>query len=251
MKIDHLVTNVGREFEKDNSNVIKLGEAGYPYKPKWGKGTRGFKVSNIWIGEEYFELVHLKNKTGGGWKSEWIDQYNKGHRGLIGLCIDVEDIEEEYNRLSGCGIEISKPEFLSFKWFFNLLTRTMPWKNAYVQPFKGLPFQIFLQQMKDEKARDFMRQYMVPNSRENNINGIKGMKITGQLTSDDKEVIKKVFNKVYVEDKVMKVTLESGQFILFEESDTHEVFVYTDCKNAMFTGKSVQIENITIVNEGE
>ena len=249
MKIDHLVVNVDVEFEKDRSNVIKLGEAGYPYEPKWGKGTRGFKASNIWIGEEYFELVYLKNETGGGWKGEWVDQYNKGYRGLIGLCVDVEDIEDEYRRLSEDKVDVSKPEFLRFKWFFNLLTRTMPWKNSYIQPFKGVPFQIFLQQMKDEKARGFMKQYMVPNSRENKINGIKGLKITGKLTSEDKELIEKVFAKVHVEDKVIKVTLKSGQFILFEESDLHEVFVYTDCKNAMFIGRSAQIENITIVNE--
>lgn len=248
MKIDHLVVNVDKEFENNKTNVTNLGDAGYPYEPKWGKGTKGFKVSNIWIGEEYFELIHLKNKAGGGWKSEWIDQYNNGHRGLIGFCIDVADIEKEYDRLTKAGIEVSKPEFLSFKWFFNLFTRVMPWKNAYVQPFKGVPFQMFLQQMKDEKARDFMRQYMVPNSRENKIEGIRGIKITGNFTEEDRKLIKIIFNEVVTEEKTLKVSLGSGQFIIFETSQMNEVYVYSSCKNDMFMDKFAQIQNIKIVN---
>lgn len=31
-----------------------------PYEPKWGKGTKGFNVSNLWIGNEYLEMVNIK-----------------------------------------------------------------------------------------------------------------------------------------------------------------------------------------------
>ena len=35
---------------------------------------------------------------GGGWKPEWVEKYNKGHRGLICLMQDVDDLDEIYRR---------------------------------------------------------------------------------------------------------------------------------------------------------
>ena len=36
--------------------------------------------------------------------------------------------------------------------------------------------------MRDEKSVEFMRQYMVPNSKDNGINGIEEIKIKGAFT---------------------------------------------------------------------
>lgn len=69
--------------------------------------------------------------------------YLEGHRGVAGCALDVPDLDAVYERLSSKGIEISRPEPLAFRWFFNLLTRTMPWRNAYVKPFEGVPFRFF------------------------------------------------------------------------------------------------------------
>ena len=59
-------------------------------------------------------------------------------------------------------IQVSMPEPLKFKWFFKLLSKTMPWKNSYLPKFKVMPFQFFLQQLNDEKSKAFMQKYMVP-----------------------------------------------------------------------------------------
>ena len=63
----HLVVNVDSFVQEDENFIKKVHSLGLPYEPKWGKGTKGFKVSNIWIGNEYFELVKIKSKDGGGW----------------------------------------------------------------------------------------------------------------------------------------------------------------------------------------
>ena len=37
--------------------IQSIRNTGVPYEPKWGKGTKGFKASNIWIGNEYLEMI--------------------------------------------------------------------------------------------------------------------------------------------------------------------------------------------------
>ena len=220
LRIDHLVVNVDRFVHEDKSFIEKVHSFGLPYKPKWGKGTKGFKVSNIWIGNEYFELVRIKSSDGGGWIESWTKDYHSGHRGLIGFAIEVDDIEVAYQELIRQNIQVSTPEPLKFKWFFNLLSKTMPWKNSYLPKFEGMPFQFFLQQLNDEKSKAFMQQYMVPNSRDNEINGIKEVKIFGTLTEKDKNMIKALFQEYEIQDHLITVFLE-GQRISFVESEKH------------------------------
>mgnify|MGYP000877496221 FL=1 len=58
MKLDHFVVNIDKKYQKDEKNISNISDS-IPYEPKWGKGTKGFKVSNLWIGNEYLEMVHV------------------------------------------------------------------------------------------------------------------------------------------------------------------------------------------------
>lgn len=240
MKIDHLVVNVDSYVQEDKNFIEKVHSLGLPYKPKWGKGTRGFKVSNIWIGDDYFELVRIKTKDGGGWVESWTKDYHNGHRGLIGFALEVDDIEATYEKLMKQNIEVTPPEPLSFKWFFNLFTKTMPWKNSYLPRFEGVPFQFFLQQMNDEKSKAFMQQYMVPNSRENKINGILEVKIFGTLTEHDRNIIQALFDDMKINGQEITISL-GRQTISFIESDTYSVHVILDAENQNYSTKELEI----------
>lgn len=230
MKIDHLVVNVDGDVQVDPSYIKKVRDFGLPYEPKWGKGTKGFKVSNIWIGNEYLELIKIKAKDGGGWIESWTEDYLDGHRGLIGFALEVDDIDETYSQLIERDIDVSAPEPLQFKWFFNLFTKTMPWRNAYIQPFERMPFQFFLQQLNDEKTKEYMQQYMLPNSRENQINGIAKVVVRGPLTERDRHLIQALFPKVTMGEGMISIELHR-QIILFIESEHHDVEVVLDCEN--------------------
>lgn len=148
LRIDHLVVNIDKKYQTDKTVIQSVRNTGFPYEPKWGKGTKGFKASNIWIGNEYLEMIHLLKNDGGGWKAEWVEKYNKGHRGLICLMLDVDDLDKIYEEM--IDTNITKPQYLQFKWGFGLFTKTMPWRNSYFPFFEGVPLQIGLQQMKDE-----------------------------------------------------------------------------------------------------
>ncbi|WP_339290313.1 VOC family protein [Paenibacillus sp. FSL E2-0201] len=247
MKIDHLVVNVDRNIHEDQTFVKAVQTLGLPYEPKWGKGTKGFKVSNIWIGNEYFEWVRIKKKDGGGWLKSWTEDYLGGHRGLIGFALDVEDIDAVYKELSSRNIEASTPEPLRFRWFFNLLNRTMPWKNSYIPKFEGVPFQFFLQQMNDEKSLAFMQQYMVPNSRDQNIQGISQVNIYGAWTQKDKKLLKDIFTDVVVQDGMITISLGS-QRICCVDAETYRVEVLLDCRNDEYSKKELEVGNLLIRN---
>lgn len=248
MKIDHLVVNVNKEIQENKETIKNVHSMGLPYVPKWGKGTKGFKVSNIWIGKEYLELVRVKTKDGGGWVQEWVQQYYAGHRGLIGLAIDVENIDKVYEKMIEGRIEITKPESLQYKWFFNLFKKTMPWKNAYIQQMKGMPFQFFLQQMDDQKSRDYMEKYMYPNSVEHGISGIIAVKLYGEITNEDREIISCLFSNVTNAEEEIIIHL-NNQVIHFIQSKEHFTEVILDCKSEAYREKKLNIENVTLINK--
>jgi hypothetical protein len=247
LKIDHLVVNIDSFVQEDKEFIKKVHSLGLPYVPKWGKGTKGFKVSNLWIGSEYFEFVNIKKQDGGGWIQSWTEKYHDGHRGLIGFALEVSDIDATYHSLISQGIKVSTPEPLKFRWFFNLLSKTMPWKNSYIQEFEGVPFQFFLQQLNDEKSKSYMQQYMVTNSKENNINGISQVKIYGALTEKDKNIIKALFQNYDVQGETITVSIGT-QLVSFIESDTYKIEVLLDCNNKEFSKKELGIGNLLIQN---
>lgn len=249
MRIDHLVINIDEKYQKDTDTIKDIRESGFPYEPTWGKGTRGFKASNIWIGNEYFEMIHLIHPKGGGWVKEWVDLYNNGHRGLICLMIDCDDLDTQYKRLLKAGVSITEPKYLTFKWMFNLITRTMPWRNSYLPFFQGIPLQIGLQQMKDEKSTEWMRSYMVPNSRDNQIEGIQKIIIQGHLTETDHKILEALFPQLTLTEQEIIIPLSHNQHLIFQENDCYSVQVITYTSNHQLLDKSTKIENIQLNHE--
>ncbi len=244
MKIDHIVLNIDEKYQNDNSIITKIRNNGLLYEPQKGKGTGGFKVSNIWIGEEYFEMVNILKEDGGGWIKEWTDMYNRGHRGLICLIIEVEDIDKLYSKLQDKKIEITKPEWLKIRLFFNLISKKMPWKNAYLPFFSEVPFQLGFQQLKDESTREYMRKRMEPNTIKNNINGIKEINIYGNFKDAELDLMEDIFDKTNREDNNLEIVLNTRQRIRLIKSEDYKVEVLTDSK----MGNEINIENLKIIS---
>ncbi len=244
MKIDHIVLNIDEKYQTDNSIIKEIKKTGLLYKSENGKGTSGFKASNIWIGNEYFEMINILKPDGGGWVPEWTNLYNKGHRGMICLMLDVDNIENLYENIMKKGIEITEPKWLEIKPFLNLFTKRMPWRNSYLSFFSEVPFQIGFQQLKDEKTRSYMNKRMNPNSRENGIKGISEITIFGRFNDYDFDLINKVFEyRAEEEGNRINILLDSNQKLIFEKSDTYNVTLRTESNY----NTSTEVENIKIM----
>lgn len=247
MKIDHLVMNIDRKYQVDEDWITTIKNTGLPYEPKRGKGTRGFKASNLWIGREYIEMISLLREDGGGWRREWTDLYRKGHRGLVCLMLDVVNLQELYQIKSDRGLTITAPEYLKFKWGFGLFTRTMPWMNSYYPFFEGVPFQLGLQQIKDRQSEEHLSKSMIPNSRDHGIDRIDRITVAGRYTENDFSLLSAIFPNAEVREDEVEVILEQKrQKLIFKRSATYTVQVSAHCENPQYAGNQVKIENMTV-----
>ena len=89
-----------------------------------------------------------------------------------------------------------------------------------------------------------MRKYMVPNARDNRINGIEEIKIKGAFTESDFKLINTIFKtKESIENGVV-IYLDNNQKIFFESADEYKVNVTASSRKVKHS--EVKIENILI-----
>lgn len=247
MKLDHFIFNVDKKYQDDCMLIDEIRNSGLPYEPKKGKKTAGFKASNLWIGKEYFEFIQILKPKGGGWKEEWVKQYNCGNRGMVCLMLSVTDIQSIYEKNIKAGLDLSTPARLQFKMFFNLFTMKMPWENSYFDFFEGIPLQIGLQQIDSEKAYQRLAKNMVPNATDNQIMGIEEIHVNGNFTEDDIQMIEIIFKCEKGSNGEIIANLSSGQKIIFEKADGYSIIMKATSNKSQFTGKEIQIENCKII----
>jgi CO dehydrogenase/acetyl-CoA synthase beta subunit len=73
MRLDHFVVHIDQDPPKLQSLKDQIVPMGFPFNPTAGKRTKGFQVANIWIGDQYLELIWLKTQDGGGWRrTMWV-----------------------------------------------------------------------------------------------------------------------------------------------------------------------------------
>jgi Glyoxalase-like domain len=192
MNLDHVVVHIDNN-ERILSDLKKQAEnAGVPFEPSWGKGTKGFKASNIWIGRQYFEIIRLLKPDGGGWEERWVSSYNAGKRGVFCLFLQTNDIRSVANRLRADGLSIDGPKRQNFKGFFGLFKKTLPWELIYLPPIPGTDLEIgFIQYDPDPKDR--IKQFLVPNAEENGIDGITSAEVVLPLSSEAREFLQQIF----------------------------------------------------------
>lgn len=249
IRLDHFVINIDNDMARLNNLAVEIKDKGYPFKPKWGKGTKGFKVANIWMGLQYFEMVWLKKIDGGGWKEDWVKKYNSGHRGLIAIYLMTDSLDEIWEELLNKKIEVSEPERISFKWFFGLFKKTMPWRSIFTPPIPGTDIQICFGELDSEEMMEKMKEYMVPNSKENGIEGIREANLKGKFNQDGIDYIKKIFPQALVVDN--KIVYDMGETRLSFEMDEDEdikLELKSLTTNKELQGKGFEIENVQVIN---
>lgn len=164
VRLDHFVINIDNDMEKLKDLKKQIEPRGFPFEPTWGKGTKGFKVANIWIGLQYLEMVWLKKKDGGGWKADWVEKYNRGHRGVIAIYLMTDQLDEIREELKRRGIPVSEPERVSFRCFFGLFKKTMPWRSIFTAPIPGTDLEICFGDLDHPEIMEKMKAYMVPSA---------------------------------------------------------------------------------------
>ncbi|WP_320130612.1 VOC family protein [uncultured Sphaerochaeta sp.] len=248
MKIDHLVLAVDTQYQKDGKIFKAIRNAGFPCRQESGKRTKGYRTSSLYIGDEYIQLVRLLMPSGSSWKKDWVEAYNKGHRGLFCLLFETSDIESEYARLSTLNVPVTRPEPMKIKKFLGMFSRTLPWRNSFVFRFSGVPLQIGFIEYKNAKAHNILRKRRMPNSRIHSVEGIEDISIKGSFSDGDLWILTQVFPDARDTSEGLVVTLEGNQHLVCEKGPDYLVSVRTDCTEGQWRGKEVVIENVTVKN---
>jgi hypothetical protein len=248
IRLDHFVIHIDQDRSKLESLKDKIVPMGFPFNPTSGKKTKGFQVADIWIGDQYLELVWLKTKDGGGWRQEWVEKYNRGVRGIFGLCLMTDQLDSLEKELRKRGVAASTPERITFKTLFGLLKKTLPLRYVLTPPIPGTDLQIFFLEMDSQKKYEFMRKYfMKPNAEENGITGIKEAIVRCPFSEEAWNYIRALFPSLSGDAPM--ATYDMGETKLhFVQSDEVglKVELLAASTNENIPNGSFEIENVRV-----
>lgn len=247
IRLDHFVVHIDNDMDRLKRLKQEIKPLGFPFEPEWGKGTKGFKAANIWIGSQYFELVWLKTKDGGEWKPDWVNKYNRGHRGIVGIFFMTDQLDQIRGELYNRGIPVSEPERGNSRWFFGLLKKTLPWRRIFTDPIPGTDLQICFIELNNSQIMKKMKNYMVPNATVNGILGIKRAAVYSNFSQEACAYINKLFPaaKNIHSSLICDMGDTELSFVQCREPQLRlELWAVVD--NSRYTANSFEIENVQL-----
>jgi len=170
LEINHVVIHVD-----SNKNVDEfkhhLDNAGVPFEPTWGKKAKGFKVSNIWFGMQYFEIVNIV-KSKNLWLPSWAKRHAKGERGTFCILFKIQSpISDLQKKLRDAGYRVTEPERTTFKGFLGLFEKQLPWRFCLTSKIPGTNIELgFIEY--DAGAEEQIKPYLVPNGADVGLTGL-------------------------------------------------------------------------------
>ncbi|TET21576.1 MAG: hypothetical protein E3J71_09460 [Candidatus Stahlbacteria bacterium] len=263
MRLDHLVIHIDNDAEIIERLKKRVTPLGFPFDPETGERTQEFAATNIWIGEQYLQLVRLLQPSVRGWNPRWAQCYNEGKRGVFSIFIAVEDLGEVHKGLLERDIEISIPEpkqslakaskdiLQAVTGFLGLRQskskKNLPWRSLHLPRIPGTDMDIsFLEY--DEEAKEEIKLLMKPNAEEYGITGIHRAKIYLPLWDEGIRFLQKVFPQLIGATTQQKVELKEDE-LLFFRSDPEaglKVKLEATSEQKKYTAKKFQIENLEV-----
>ena len=243
-ELDHFVVHIDDEPHLLNDLKTRLAAVQIPFEPDWGKGAKGFKAANIWIGRQYFEIIRILRPDGGGWVERWVKRHHQGGRGLYCLFLKVDRLDAVAAHLRTAGIAIADPERVTYRTFFGLFRKTMPWRMVYLPPIPGTDLELAFIQY-DPDPKDVMKAHMAPNADENGVTGVHDARLRLPLTNEARNVLRRVFPDATAMDDVLTIPLMHGS-IRIENAGALHADLYAKKEKADGRAETITLENVTL-----
>lgn len=248
LRLDHFVIHIDNDLEKINKLKKEFDQLNLPFDPKKGKGTKGFKVVNFWAGLQYLEMPYLKSFDGGGWKKEWVDKYNQGKRGIFGLCLFTDKLDEIKKGLIERGLEVEGPERITFSMLFGLLKKSLPFRTVYVKPIPNSDLQIFFLQMDSKEKYEYTKKYfMKPNAQDVGITSIYKAVIKKNFSNEEWSFIQKIFPQL-IEEQGKRILNMGDTNLNFESTQENllKVDLHLKAEREEHKNRRIEIENVSL-----
>lgn len=244
LTLDHVVLHIDDRPEMLAGLKADLATLDVPFEPDWGKGTKGFKAANIWIGRQYFEIVRILRPDGGGWVPRWVSRHDEGQRGLYCLFLMTGRIDAVAADLRAAGIETNGPERIVFRTLFGLIRKSMPWQVLYLPPIPGTGVEIaFIEYDPDPKDR--MKSFMVPNADDHGLSGVPDAVLRLPLTEVARAFLGSLFPSAAHGDAEITVPLQDGVLRVVNAPDI-KLDLKAQRSDPERSSGAVTIENVTL-----
>jgi hypothetical protein len=255
LRLDHFVIHIDADMGRLETLQQHIAPLGYPFAPQRGKGTRGFKVANLWIGEQYYEMVWLRHPDGRGWRADWVTRYNQGQRGIICVMLLTDQLDQLYQQFQELGLPLDPPERIHYP-ILGVLRKSMPWRNLYLGPISNTDLFIGFQQMDNAQYLEDMKDYMVPNASSNGMLGIRAAAVQHAWTSEAWTFLRAAFPQAQLEEHQLVVPLDEGQrlaFVCTDQSSRERVHVRLQSAtiHPEYAAQSFRVENVELWTVGE
>jgi len=254
LKFSHLVVNADAKWLNDTSEMVRIQMFGLPYVPSEGKSALGFRVGNLWLGEQAVELLLARRLLGMDEYREWCERYVDGERGLVALAFEVDDLHAIYDRY--CWNGLTEPLRVWKHLGQGHYVEELFSASSQLPFFKGAPFQLrFVQRKTGEEARRDIAKITIPNAYENGIEGIESIRIRAPFTHDDRQLIEILFPSAQRKRTMYTIDIDNGNEKLWFEwgKDIVEMEVDVWLKGRMngLRGEStLRIHNVTFHARG-
>ena len=244
MVLDHFVIHIDDDPAILDALKSRLGTHGVPFEPGWGKGTKGFKAANIWIGRQYFEIMRILRPDGGGWVPHWVERHHQGRRGLYCIFLKTGRLNEIAENLRATDIAIKGPERIIYRALLGLLKKSMPWRVLYLPPVPGTDLEFgFIEYDPGLEAQ--LKSHMVPNADENGITGISDARLCLPLSDEARSFLLRLFPGAKGTANGMTVSLAEGSIHIENAGHVHAHF-HAKSEDAGRKTGAVTLENVTL-----
>jgi hypothetical protein len=263
MRLDHFLIHVDNHAAILENLKKEIAPLGFPFDPGSEKSTQGLAVSNVWVGEQYLQIVRLLQPPVRGQNPRWVKRYSQGKRGVFSIFIAVKDLDEVHEGLLERGIEVSEPEpkqslVKTSKEILEAVTgflglgqskqkQISPWRSLNLSPIPGTDMDISFLEYREDSEED-IKLLMKPNAEEYGITGIHRAKIYLPLWEEGIGFLQKVFPQLIEATTQQKVELKEDE-LLFFRSDPEaglKVKLEATSEHKKYAGNKFQIENVEV-----
>ena len=251
MRIDHIVIHTDNDAQKLQALKETSNSFGYPFDPETGKKNNEYRVSNINIGAEYIEVVRMLKSGAQSWMPLWTRYYDEGKRGAFCIFLELDDVERTAVALKRAGIRLRGPAMLTYPAWMGLFRLEAPYQIYYLPNFPETHLHLALMQYTKPEKRESSMAALLPNARDNGINGIRRVEIELPNLDESSETLQKVFTSLQLESGEWTANLDKQRLVFRSSPDQHaHVRVQTVTSKKAHIGQKFQLDNVEVITSG-
>ena len=177
-------------------------------------------------------------------ESKIKSKYNIEDEDIYMITFMCSNIKELYNKFKTLNINVTKPEYST-----RLNALCIPCKTKfqymYLKPFKNSKFTICFREIDTSTDLLNYQKAMIPNSANQDITGIKELKLHLNISDDELELLTRIFDNSYLDGNEFSSEIYTNQTLTITKDENEFSEVLLEVRGKVFKGKEINLEGNT------